>query len=172
MADPLGTSLHHKTVEKRLPRPTKVKNKTPAPVQITAEQIVREAKERQDDEMAPRLGRITDAEELAEYRLKKRKEFEDTIRRVRWNQGAWVKYAKWEESQGDLGRAASVWERTLDVDYHNVSVWLKYVDMEMRHRRINHARNLWDRAVSLLPRVDQLWYKYIHMEEMLGNVAG
>jgi len=168
----LGTSLHHKTVEKRLPRPTKVKNKTPAPVQITAEQIVREAKERQDDEMAPRLGRITDAEELAEYRLKKRKEFEDTIRRVRWNQGAWVKYAKWEESQGDLGRAASVWERTLDVDYHNVSVWLKYVDMEMRHRRINHARNLWDRAVSLLPRVDQLWYKYIHMEEMLGNVAG
>eukprot|EP00959_Pyramimonas_sp_CCMP1952_P236045 4933081-Pyramimonas_sp.AAC.1 len=33
MADPLGTSLHHKTVEKRLPRPTKVKNKTPAPVQ-------------------------------------------------------------------------------------------------------------------------------------------
>eukprot|EP00959_Pyramimonas_sp_CCMP1952_P059277 1237783-Pyramimonas_sp.AAC.1 len=73
-------------------------------------------------------------------------------------------YAKWEESQGDLARAASVWERTLDVDYHNVSVWLKYVDMEMRHRRINHARNLWDRCVSLLPRVDQLWYKYIHFE--------
>ena len=34
----------------RIPRPTKVKNKTPAPVQITAEQIVREAKERQEDE--------------------------------------------------------------------------------------------------------------------------
>lgn len=34
-----------------------------------------------------------------------------------------LQYAKWEEGQGDLARARSVWERALDVDYHNVSVW-------------------------------------------------
>lgn len=32
---------------KGMPRPTRVKNKSPAPIQITAEQIVREAMERQ-----------------------------------------------------------------------------------------------------------------------------
>lgn len=155
-----------------MPRPTKVKNKTPAPTQITAEQIVREAKERQEDDYKPPTVKITDAEELGQYRLKKRKEFEDNIRRVRWNSAMWVKYAKWEEGQKDLDRARSVYERALDVDYRNVTVWLRYTDMEMRHRQLSHARNLWDRAVSLLPRIDQLWYKYIHMEEMLGNVAG
>eukprot|EP00854_Cymbomonas_tetramitiformis_P012629 gene12629-14928_t len=172
MADPLSTSLHEKVTGVRMPRPTKVKNKTPAPTQITAEQIVREAKERQEDDYKPPTVKITDAEELGQYRLKKRKEFEDNIRRVRWNSAMWVKYAKWEEGQKDLDRARSVYERALDVDYRNVTVWLRYADMEMRHRQVSHARNLWDRAVSLLPRIDQLWYKYIHMEEMLGNVAG
>lgn len=109
----------------------------------------------------------------AEYRLGKRKDFEDQARRVgRWNPSIWVKYAQWEEAQKDFRRARSVWERALDADHRNVSLWLKYAEMEMRHRFVNHARNVWDRAVTLLPRVDQLWYKYIHMEEMLGNVPG
>lgn len=157
----------------RLPRATAVKNKQPAPTQITAEQILRESKALQADEFKPPKVTITDPEELAEYRLNKRKEFEDNARRVgRWNASIWIKYAQWEEQQKDFRRARSVWERALDVDHRNLSVWLKYVEMEMRHRFVNHARNIWDRAVTLLPRIDQLWYKYIHMEEMLGNVAG
>ncbi|KAJ9514841.1 hypothetical protein QJQ45_028615, partial [Haematococcus lacustris] len=159
----------------RLPKATLVKNKAPSDRQITAEQILREAKEIQleDDNFRPPKQIITDPEELADYRLKKRKEFEDMARRVgRFNMGIWVKYATWEEQQKDFRRARSVWERALDVSYRNITVWLKYAEMEMRHRFINHARNVWDRAVSLLPRIDQLWYKYIHMEEMLGNVAG
>ena len=67
---------------------------------ITAEQIVREAKERQDDTyIAPRQ-KITNTEELYEYRLKKRKEFEDVIRRTYWDTKVWTRYAKWEEGQG------------------------------------------------------------------------
>lgn len=66
---------------------------------------------------------ITDADELAEYRLQKRKGFEDTIRRMRWSAGAWTKYAKWEENQGDIARAASIYERALDEDYHSVTMW-------------------------------------------------
>lgn len=53
----------------------------------------------------PPKQQITDADELAQYRLRKRKEFEDTVRRVRWNQSKWVQYAQWEESQKDFARA-------------------------------------------------------------------
>ncbi|KAL9439553.1 hypothetical protein AB3S75_025085 [Citrus x aurantiifolia] len=171
-ADPSLGYLTRKDTEVKLPRPTRVKNKTPAPIQITAEQILREARERQEAEIRPPKQKITDSTELADYRLRKRKEFEDLIRRVRWNTGVWIKYAKWEESQKDFNRARSVWERALEVDYRNHTLWLKYAEVEMKNKFINHARNVWDRAVTLLPRVDQLWYKYIHMEEMLGNVAG
>lgn len=171
-ADPALGFLTTKETEVKLPRPTRVKNKTPAAVQITAEQILREARERQEAEIRPPKQKITDSEELSEYRLRQRKEFEDRIRRVRWNIGVWVKYAQWEEKQQDFHRARSVWERALEVDYRNTTLWLKYAEMEMKNRFVNHARNVWDRAVSLLPRIDQLWYKYIHMEEMLGNTAG
>ncbi|KAG6471118.1 hypothetical protein ZIOFF_072215 [Zingiber officinale] len=164
--------LTGRNTDAKLPRSTRVMNKTAAPIQITAEQILREAREMQEPEIRPPKQKITDSDELADYRLRKRKYFEDAIRRARWNTGIWVKYASWEESQGDFARARSIWERVLDVDYRNPTLWLKYAEMEMRHRFINHARNVWDRAVALLPRVDQLWYKYIHMEEMLGNVAG
>ncbi|XP_061340119.1 uncharacterized protein LOC133286686, partial [Gastrolobium bilobum] len=154
-------------------RATRVKNKTPATIQITAGQILREARERQEaEEIRPPKQKITDATELGEYRLGKRKEFEDLVRRVRWNIRVWIKYAQWEESQKDFKRARSVWERALEVDYKNHTLWLKYAEMEMKNRFVNHSRNVFDRAVTLLPRVDQLWYKYIHMEEKLGNVAG
>ncbi|CAN4095215.1 unnamed protein product [Withania somnifera] len=171
-ADPSLGYLTRKETEVKLPRPTRVKNKTPAPIQITAEQILREARERQEAEIRPPKQKITDPTELADYRLRKRKEFESLISRVRWNKSVWVKYAKWEESQKDFKRARSVWERALEVDHRDHTMWLKYADVEMKNKFINHARNVWDRAVTLLPRVDQLWYKYIHMEEMLGNVAG
>ncbi|XP_042451395.1 crooked neck-like protein 1 [Zingiber officinale] len=156
----------------QLPRSTRVKNKTAAAIQITAEQILREARERQEPEIRPPKQSITDSDDLADYRLRRRKGFEDVIRRARWKTGTWVAYAAWEESQGDIARARSIWERVLEVDYRNPTLWLQAAAFEMRIRCINHARNIWDRAVALLPRVDQLWYKYAHMEEILGNVAG
>ncbi|KAF8101374.1 hypothetical protein N665_0206s0050 [Sinapis alba] len=161
-----------KDTEVKLPRTTRVKNKTPAAVQITAEQILREARERQEAKIHPPKQKITDSSELSDYRLRTRKEFEDKIRRARWNVQVWVKYAKWEESQKDYARARSVWERAIEGDYTNHTVWIKYAEFEMKNKFVNSARNVWDRAVTLLPRVDQLWYKYAHMEKMLGNFAG
>lgn len=134
-----------------------VKNKSPAPIQITAEQIIREAQNQREEEIEPPRQKITDAEELQEYRLRKRKEFEDQIRRQRGLISNWLKYAAWEESQRELERARNVYERALDVDYRNVTIWLKYAEMEMKHKKVNLARNLWDRAVTLLPRVNQFW---------------
>ena len=46
-----------------------MKNKAPAPVQITAEQLLREAFERQDPAIKPPKQIITDEDELLEYRL-------------------------------------------------------------------------------------------------------
>ena len=71
--------------EKRLPRRAKeVQNKAPAPQQITAEQILREAHEMQFEKVAaPPRQQITDPEELRMYKLRKRKNFENTLRRNR-----------------------------------------------------------------------------------------
>ena len=88
-----------------------VKNKQPAPMQITAEQILREARERQEDEnyTAP-AQKITDPEELAVYRLKERKHFEDRLRMSKNAMGTWLKYAAFaqanqEDADGVLGLA-------------------------------------------------------------------
>ncbi|KAL1204866.1 Protein STABILIZED1 [Cardamine amara subsp. amara] len=161
-----------KDAEVKLRRTTRVKNKTPAPVQITAEQILREARERQEGEIRPPKQKITDSTELSDYRIRRRKGFEDQIRRDRSNIQVWVKYAQWEESQLDYARARSVWERALEEDYRKHTLWVKYAEFEMKNKSVNNARNVLDRAVTLLPRVDQLWEKYTYMEEKLGNIAG
>ncbi|XP_021802335.1 crooked neck-like protein 1 [Prunus avium] len=171
-ANPTLGFLTRKDADVMLPRPIRVKNKTPTPVQIIAEQILREARERQEAEIRPPKQKIIDPTELADYRLRKRKEFEDQIRRMRGNVRDWIKYAQWEESHKDFERARSVWERALEVDHRNPTLWHNYAEAEMKNKFINHARNVWDRAITLLPRVDQIWNKYIHMEDIIGNVAG
>ncbi|KAI0208053.1 Crooked neck-like protein 1 [Lamellibrachia satsuma] len=157
----------------KMPKVAKVKNKMPAPVQITAEQLLREAKERELELVQPPpKQKVSDEAELKHYRMRKRKAFEDDIRKNRTVMSNWLKYASWEEGQKEVQRARSVYERALDVDHRNITVWLKYAETEMRNRQVNHARNVWDRAVTILPRANQFWYKYTYMEEMLKNVAG
>lgn len=51
-----------------------MKNKAPAEVQITAEQLLREAKERELELLPPPpKQKITDKDELNDYKLRKRK---------------------------------------------------------------------------------------------------
>uniref|UniRef100_A0A1I8NZM9 Pre-mRNA-splicing factor Syf1/CRNKL1-like C-terminal HAT-repeats domain-containing protein n=1 Tax=Stomoxys calcitrans TaxID=35570 RepID=A0A1I8NZM9_STOCA len=157
----------------KMPKVAKVKNKAPAEVQITAEQLLREAKERDLEILPPPpKQKISDPAELADYQQRKRKTFEDNLRKNRMVVSHWIKYAQWEESQKEIQRARSIWERALDNEHRNITIWLKYAEMEMKNKQVNHARNLWDRAVTIMPRVNQFWYKYTYMEEMLENVAG
>ncbi|KAK6054023.1 HAT repeat protein [Cooperia oncophora] len=158
----------------RLPKKAaKVKNKAPAQLQITAEQLLREAKERELELIPlPPKTKITDPDELAEFQRKKRKEFEDGIRKNRMQIANWIKYGKWEESIGEIQRSRSVFERALDVDHRSITIWLQYAEMEMRSKQINHARNIFDRAVTILPRCMQFWLKYSYMEEVIENVPG
>lgn len=152
--------------------PPKVKNKAAAPVQISAEQLLREAVDRQEVKIQAPTQRFADLEELHEFQGRKRREFEDYVRRNRVNMNNWLRYAQWEIENKELARARSVFERALDVHPNSVVLWSRYVEAEMRTRNINHARNLLDRAVARLPRVDKIWYKYVYMEEMLGNIPG
>ncbi|ORY31238.1 Pre-mRNA-splicing factor CLF1 [Naematelia encephala] len=153
-------------------RAPRVKNRAPAAVQITSEQLLREAQERQEPQFKAPKQRVQDLEELTEFQGRQRTEFEGRIRYSRDNIRAWIKYAHWEASQNEFERSRSVYERALDVDPRSSEIWLKYTDMELKARNINHARNLFDRAVTLLPRVDALWYKYVYLEELLLNVPG
>ena len=59
--------------------------------QITAEQILRESRDLQEKDFRAPSQLITNEAEQAEYRLRKRKEFEDTVRRIRWNLSVWQK---------------------------------------------------------------------------------
>jgi len=156
----------------RLPKMAKVKNKAPAPVQITAEQLLREAKER-ELELAPPppKQKIISQEELEDQKMRRRKVFEDSIRKNRTTMSNWFKYAAYEDNMKEIERARSIYERAIDVDHRCIQIWLRYAEMEMRNKQVNHARNVWDRAVTLLPRAQQLWYKYAYMEEILGNVT-
>ncbi|GFZ48018.1 Pre-mRNA-splicing factor CLF1 [Saitozyma sp. JCM 24511] len=153
-------------------RAPRVKNRAPAAVQITSEQLLREANERQEPAIKAPKQRVQDLEELTEFQGRKRTEFEGRIRYSRDSILSWIKYAQWEASQNEYERARSVFERALDVDPRSSELWIKYTDMELKTRNINHARNLFDRAVTLLPRVDALWYKYVYLEELLLNIAG
>ncbi|GJE86973.1 TPR-like protein [Phanerochaete sordida] len=153
-------------------RAPRIKNRAPAAIQVTAEQLLRDAQERQESQFRAPKQRVEDFEELHEYRGRKREEFEKRIRQTRGSIKEWLQYANWEASQGEYARSRSVFERALDVDPRSVQLWLSYTEMELKGRNVQHARNLFDRAVTLLPRVDQLWYKYVYLEELLQNVPG
>lgn len=152
--------------------PPRVKNKAAAPIQVSAEQLLREAVDRQEVSLQAPTQRFADLEELHEYQGRKRKEFEDYVRRNRISLHNWTQYAAWELEQKEFARARSIFERALDVHPNSVQLWIRYIESEMKSRNINHARNLLDRAVARQPRVDKLWYKYVYMEEMLGNIPG
>ena len=122
-----------------------VKNRAPAPIQISSEQLLREARDRKIElDPKPPRQQITDKDELQEYRTRRRKEFEDAIRMQRQHLGNYIKYAMFEEQQQEFERARSIFERGIDIDYRNQSIWLKYSEMEMRNKFVNHARNVYD----------------------------
>jgi len=152
-----------------------VKNRAPAAIQISAEQILREASERRDMTrpdigVAPITNKINDAEEYQSQMRSRRKTFENEIRRQREHIGTWIKYARFEEENRELERARSIFERALEVDHKGPLLWLRYAEFEMRNEFVNHARNVFDRCIAILPRVDQLWYKYTYMEEIVGDI--
>lgn len=138
--------------------------------QFTASSILKSAYESSINELKAPEFRIADLDELKYFQQRKRTEYENALRRNRFNYGQWMRYAQFEIDQKDLRRARSIFERALEVDYKNVSMWVRYAQTEIKNKNINHARNVLERATKLLPRVDKLWYMYITIEESIGNI--
>lgn len=147
----------------------KIRDKTPNSIQITAEQIIADPEIHKLDTITMPLQHLIGQDEVNGYKDKKRKEFEDQLRRQRFHLGLWIRYAEWEGMLQEYRRARSIFERALDVTPYTPSLWLRYAEFEMKHKFLNHARNVFERATTILPRVDQFWYKYIYMEEVLAN---
>lgn len=110
--------------------PPKVKNKAAAPVQISAEQLLREAVDRQEVALQAPTQRFADLEELHEFQGRKRREFEDYVRRNRVNLNNWMRYADWELEQKEFARARSIFERALDVHPNEIKLWIRYIESE------------------------------------------
>ena len=126
----------------RIPKAARVKNKNPAAIQITAEQILQEVTDRQLEKGAPPPKQpIRNEEELRDYKMRKRKAFEDNIRKNRGVISNWIKYADWEAGQKEIKRAESVFERALDQDHRNIGLWLKYAEMEMKNGQVSWSLN-------------------------------
>lgn len=85
-------------------RSGRVKNKNPAPIQISAEQLLREAVERQEVVAAPPKQQIADADELAEYQFRKRSTFEQQVKIQKQNMQVWIRYASFEGQQREFER--------------------------------------------------------------------
>lgn len=138
--------------------------------QFTASSLLKSAYETSQNQLQVTDYKIADLEELLFFQRRKRTEYENALRRNRFNYGQWMRYAQFEIDQKDLRRARSVFERALEVDYKNVTMWVRYIQSEIKSKNINHARNLLERATKLLPRIDKLWYMYLTIEESIGNV--
>ena len=159
----------HEEIGMELPQP---QNNAPSNYQITAEQIIREAQAHKNDEIFIPVQKISDEDELYEYQLKKRREFEDQIRRQKYNISQWLKYALWEENQQNFKRARSIYERAIEIDYKNPKIYNQYIEFEIKNKFINHARNVFERVCKILPNNEQFWLKWCYLEEKIGNYVG
>lgn len=150
--------------------PIKIQSRTPAAIQLTAEQIVLESVSRIKDR--PQLiGKDKSSEvENADLIFRRRQGWEQSVRRNLCSYHTFIRYAIWEEQIGEIENSRNVFERGLRfTEFKEPIVWNCYVDMEIRHKQFNYARNIYERAITLLPRYDEFWLKYAQLEISLSN---
>ncbi|GMM31776.1 Clf1 protein [Martiniozyma asiatica (nom. inval.)] len=137
---------------------------------VSVDKMVMKAYKRNTVENETPDFRLQNKEELRIFQGHKRSEYENALRRNRFDTGQWMRYARFEVDQRDFPRARSIFERAIEIDYKNVTLWVRYIQTEIKFKNINHARNLLDRATALLPKVDKLWYMYLGLEESVGSL--
>eukprot|EP00983_Pelagomonas_calceolata_P093262 1157757-Pelagomonas_calceolata.AAC.9 len=102
---------------------------------------------------------ITDPEELAEYRLRTRKHFEDTVRRIgRFQHAIWNKVGDGDAlnggDSGDSGDALEVCTRAAAL-----CVCLQYAIWEEQQKDFRRARSVFERALDVTYTNPSLWTK-------------
>ena len=87
--------MYKKRTMQQMRVPT-VKDKTPNPVQLTAEQLIADPDlHMMQDIKLPPID-IMSPEELEDYKHHKRNDFEEAVRRQKYHIGTWIKYGLWE----------------------------------------------------------------------------
>ena len=136
--------------------------------QITAEQLIANAKELESvvgtAKPATRV-LLTSPEEVAMYRQRLRAEYEGQLKQGYKILSKWLEYAEWEESQKDLVRAASIYERAKGPHAERTEYWRAYAEFQVRSGRLEDARAVFSRGVTVLPQSDELWLKYLLLEQ-------
>ncbi|XP_050371698.1 LOW QUALITY PROTEIN: uncharacterized protein LOC126789549 [Argentina anserina] len=148
-----------------LPRATSrlVKNKTPAPVQITAEQILREAREQHEPDFRPPSQGIENAAELADLRFRRREEFEDRVRGARQNLNLWIKYAEMEINNKQINHARNVLDRAVQYLPRVNQLWRKYIHMEEMIGNLAGARQVFEMWMTWMPE-QEAWLLFVKFE--------
>ncbi|KAK4048382.1 NineTeen Complex (NTC) component [Microbotryomycetes sp. JL221] len=170
----------------------RVKNRAPAKIQITAEQLLREAADFQEKTAPKPKQHVEDLEELHEYRGRKRQEFEEVIRRTRSNElkarniaharnlfdravtllprvdQIWYKYVYLEELLGNIAGARQVFERWMAWE-PDEKAWSAYIKMEVRYNELDRASKVYERLVNCHPE-PKMFVKWAKFEEERGNV--
>jgi hypothetical protein len=130
--------LTRKETDVKLPRPTRVKNKTHAPIQIIVEQIIREAtrelqqaekitnpnrvqkraKKERDEDLYMRF--VSFQKQYGDKKgiedaivLRRWIEYEDEVKKNPFNYDSWFDYTRLEESVGNKERTREIYKRAI-----------------------------------------------------------
>ncbi|WAR18187.1 CRNL1-like protein [Mya arenaria] len=165
MIDP---DMESKEDKRKMPKITKVKNKMPAPVQITAEQLLREAKERDLQSKKYLILMSCKPTDFAKERA--RSVYERALDVDHRNITLWLKYAEMEMRMRQINHARNIWDRAITVlpranqfwykytymeemlgniaGCRQVKNWIKYARFEQKNSYINSARSIYERAIE------------------------
>ncbi|EHK96320.1 putative Pre-mRNA-splicing factor clf1 [Glarea lozoyensis 74030] len=147
--------------------PPRVKNKAASAIQISAEQLLREAVDRQEPGLQAPTQRFADLEELHEFQGRKRKEFEAYVQRNRINMNNWMRYAQWELEQKEFKRTRQVFERWMAWE-PDEAAWSSYIKLEKRYGEFQRARDIFQRFTMVHPE-PRNWIKWARFEEEYGT---
>ncbi|GAY45064.1 hypothetical protein CUMW_086630, partial [Citrus unshiu] len=152
-----------KDTEVKLPRQTRVKNKTPTPIQSTAEHLIREARDRQRKESVgtrPRSG------------LQEPYSLVQTM--VGMPGTVWLLCPPvWTSSGITTFAWKRIWAMWLEPDRFS-KAWINFADFEMKMGEVDRARNVYERAVEIFladdhDEAEQLFVAFAKFEEMGCN---
>lgn len=150
----------------KLPPPAMVNNKNPATVQITAEQILREARELQllHNELVEGARAI----------------YEQSVQCQPNQIQAWIRYAKFETSNGEVARAREVYERALEkvelADFNEAAEQLlvAFAEFEEQCKEVLRAMCIYKFALDHIPkgRGMDLYSKFVLFRKRHGVRLG
>eukprot|EP00978_Attheya_sp_CCMP212_P005345 scaffold11961_cov44-Attheya_sp.AAC.1 len=149
-------------------RAGQVKNRAPAPIQISAEQLLRESAERQEQSVLDPYARFE--EDNKEFE-RARSIFERSLEVDHRSGELWLRYAEFEMRNEFVNHARNVLDRAVQILPRIDFLWYKYVYMEETVGDLPKCRTVFERWMKWLPD-DNAWLAYGRFETRAGNNVG